>query len=1149
MPLLCYNVSIKEKKERTETMSLQFILGGSGSGKSTYILKQIVERSIHEEQKRFFILVPDQFTMQTQMDVVSMHPREGIMNIDVLSFSRLSYRILEETGGNRQPVLDDTGKSLVLRKVAANLEDQLPILGSNLRKLGYIHEVKSAISEFMQYGIGEKEMEEMMSFSQKRGGLYGKLKDLSTLYGGFKAYLKDRYITTEETYDRLALQLQKSKLIKDSVIVLDGFTGFTPIQHKVIRQLMRHSLECYITLTIEGEKQKKEQLAEHDLFLLPSKTYASLIKIAQEEKVEIKEDIQMATRGIRFEKRKDLLHLERTLFSYPRRVLDVRTENIVFLPEENMEEEVRKTCRKIRELLQLGYAYRDIAIIAGDLPGYKSILEEIMGQYSIPVFFDETKEITLNPFIEFLRAAMGVMVKNYSYESMFHYLRSGMVSMEQEKIDILEQYCLAHGIKGKKNWSSLFVKGQKEGEDLELLNNLREQIMEDLQLLKPGKQKGKDLIDQLYAFLVKNKCAEKLQKYEAYFSSVGEKSKEKEYAQIYTLVMELMEQVHELLGEEILSWEELGQIMDAGFGEIQVGLIPQEVDQVVIGTLERTRLKQIKALFFLGMNEGKVPRTSSRGGILSDLDREFLAESSLELAPTPRQQLFIQKYYFYLMVTKPSHKLYLSYPALNQEGKSLKPSYFLEQIRALFPNQEEERKETEQIPRTYQEARLYVAKNLSKIKQGKAEEKNKRLVSALLPLLKEKNERWWEQLFAAAYYCYEPQTISKEAAKALYGAVLYSSVSRLEKMAACAFSHYLQYGLGLKERQEYQFEAVDLGNVFHGVLELFAGKLAEKNYTWIDFPLEEGRKILSQVLEAYAISYGNTILFSTARNAYGKRKIERILWRTVRTLQYQLQKGKFLPKNFELSFSSLEDLDSVTISLSQEEKLRLGGRIDRVDTFQEEDTVYVKVIDYKSGNQTFQLAALYHGLQLQLVMYLNAAMELEQRKNPKNRVEPGAFLYYHITDPMVEVTEELSGEEVEELIRRELRVNGIINEKPQVLQGIDSTHALKSEVAHLEYKKDGSLMARSQVMSADQIELLQQYAKKKAGDLGRQILSGEISMQPKVLKNRDACSFCSFKQICGFDEKLPGFEKQKLPELEEEEILKNMRRAVEGEEE
>lgn len=1095
---------------------------------------------MEEESRNFFILVPDQFTMQTQMDLVNMHERQGIMNIDVLSFSRLSYRILAETGGNHEPVLDDTGKSLVLRKVAGEIKEDLPVLGNHLNKLGYIHEVKSAISEFMQYDIGEEEMMQMLAATKKRGGLHGKLKDLDLLYRSFKEYLDQKYITTEETYDRLARQLEKSKLIKDSVVVLDGFTGFTPIQLKVLKRIFRYAKEVYITLTMDGTFGEKGKALENQLFSLSTKTMAALCSLAEEENTEVLPSRIMEEKGKRFGDREDLLHLEKNLFRYPAEVFSGELKHIHLSSSETMEEEVRQTCRKIRSLLKEGYAYREIAVITGDLKEYGGLVEEIFSSYKIPYFLDETKAITLNPFIEYIRAALRILVKQFSYEAVFHYLRCGMAEFEPEEVDFLEQYCIAYGIKGKKAWSTMFLKGNREKEEMEKLNFLRSKLMEEFTVFQPGRQQVKKQIQQLYEFLSKNKCHEKLGKFEKLFGEQGEKSKEKEYHQIYRLVMELLEQIYLLLGEEKLTWEELGQILDAGFGEIQVGLIPQSVDQVVVGDMERTRLKQVKALFFLGMNEGSIPRTAVKGGILSDMDREFLADANMELSPTPRQKLFIQKFYFYLMVTKPSHRLFLSYADLNREGKSRKPSYFLEQVKKIFPKLIEERKTGEDIPFTFAEARTQVAGFLPKIREDQY---------ALCSLLKEENNSWWEEICEAAFYRYEPEVISKEAAKALYGTVIYSSVSRLEKMAACAFAHHLQYGLGLKERQEYSFEAVDLGNVLHGVLEIFAGKLAEYNYTWINFPLEDGRKILKNALETYAINYGDTILFSTARNAYGLEKIERVLWRTVRTLQYQLQKGKFLPKSFELSFSALEDLDSVSIPLGNKERLRLGGRIDRVDTYEEKDHIYVKVMDYKSGNQKFQLAALYHGLQLQLVMYLNVAVELEQKNNPGAMVHPAAFLYYHVTDPMIEINSELSEEELEQRIRQELKPTGRFNEADEVRKGLDTAQEVKSDVVYLEYKKDGSLSARSQAIPEEQMVLLQKFAGKKAGELGKRMAAGEIQKNPIVLKDRDSCTFCNFKHICGFDERIPGYEKNKPEELEEDEILANMRRFVEEPEE
>lgn len=1145
-------------------MALQFVLGGSGSGKSTCVFDKIIERSMQEENRNFFILVPDQFTMQTQMEFASRHPRGGILNIDILSFSRLSHRILQETGGNREPVLDDTGKSLVLRKVAEELKEEIPVLGGNLKKLGYIHEVKSAISEFMQYGIDEKEMEKMLKFAEKRGGLHGKLKDLGVLYQGFSRYIRDKFITTEETYDRLACQLEKSALIRNSVIVLDGFTGFTPIQNRVVEKLLTLSDELIMTVTLDKKGAEAKECDEQQLFSLSKKTIKSMEKLAKDNKVEIMPSIWMEEGAKRFKESPQLEHLEKNLFRYPYEQRKDNAGEIRIWEADTMESEVKNICHEIRKLLEEGYCYRDIAVIAGDLGSYSSLIEEIFEEYEIPVFMDQTRKITLNPFIEYIRSAVQIHVKQFSYEAMFHYLRSGMANVDRETVDKLENYCLAYGVKGKRAWSALFCSSKDDGknlsdyskkqkekrqQELDELNNAREKIMTGLLLLKSGKQKVKKQAEQLYQFLTANESQKKLKEYEEYFKAVGDRAKEKEYAQIYRLVMELLEQIVNLLGEEELTWEEFGQILDAGFGEIQVGIIPQEVDMVVAGDMERTRLKQVRALFFLGINDGKIPKQSGNGGILSDIDREFLAEGDFELAPTPRQQMFIQKFYLYLNVTKPSHKLYLSYAKVNAEGKSMKPSYFTGSIQKLYPGLKTEPAEEMRWDRllTKAEGRTYGAGLLEQYKRGELDKRGEDVLIALLKVLREEKiqQPWVEDILDSTFYAYENTKISKEAARILYGTVIHSSVSRLEKMAACAYAHFLQYGLGLKEREEYRFEAVDMGIVFHKILEIFAGKLAQMNYTWIDFPLEEGREILKNALENYAVSYGNTILYATARNAYAIEKMERILWRTVTTLRYQLQKGKFLPKNYEISFSALEDLDSVRISLNEDEKMYLRGRIDRLDTYEEENNLYVKVVDYKSGEQQFQLAAFYYGLQLQLVVYLNAAMELQKKQNPARNVLPAAFLYYHVNDPMVEGKEGISEEEVEQMIKRQLRVSGIVNSEPAVLQGLDKTHEEKSDVIPVEYKKDGSLSSRSSVMSQEEIETLQKFARQKVEDLGKEIAQGNITVNPTVFKDRDACTFCQYKAVCSFDPRLEGYEKKELKDPGEEEIWKEIRTAVE----
>ena len=299
-------------------MSLQFITGASGSGKSTYIDQQIIARSEREPEGRFFILVPDQFTMQTQKDLVSLHDRKGIMNIDVLSFGRLTHRIFEEMGANRLPMLDDTGKSLIIRRVAAGQKGELPVLGGRLGQTGYIHEVKSAISEFMQYGIGLQELDQLTEFSKKRGQLYYKLKDLRTIYEGFQQFIREKYLTTEESLEVLASYVPQSKLLKDSVIVFDGFTGFTPVQNRVIAELMKQAKEVIVTVTLGSGENPWEEIREQELFSMSKKTIQTLAKLARDVEIPIADVVEIAPKcSPRFSEKGMLQHLEKYLFRYP----------------------------------------------------------------------------------------------------------------------------------------------------------------------------------------------------------------------------------------------------------------------------------------------------------------------------------------------------------------------------------------------------------------------------------------------------------------------------------------------------------------------------------------------------------------------------------------------------------------------------------------------------------------------------------------------------------------------------------------------------------------------------------------------------------------------------------------------------------------
>lgn len=1143
-------------------MSLRFCFGPSGSGKSHRIYEEIMQRAAEEPGRNFLIIVPDQFTMQTQKDLVMRSDRDGILNIDVLSFGRLSHRILEEVGTKEMPVLDDTGKSLVLQKVAADLKEQLPAMGSLLHKQGYIHEVKSAISEFMQYGISTQDMDKLITSAQKRGALAMKLKDLKTLYRGFQDYIRDHFITTEETLDVLRRSLSKSKILKGSVVVFDGFTGFTPIQNRLIQELMRVCAETIVTVTIGVGEDPYKMDGEQKLFHLSKKTVADLEKLAAEAEVERGEDLFVKGGPNRFAKAPALHYLEQNLFRYQYEPYAGEQQEIHMFEALSPREEVHQTALYIRHLIrEQGMTYRDIAVVIGDLEGYASYVETEFGQLEIPCFLDRTRGIVLNPMIEYIKSALQLYIKDFSYDTVFHFLRSGMADISREEIDELENYVIRTGARGYRTYSRLFTRrteelqenaeGSEQAEEktMERLNRIRQQFMDAVEILHMGSQeKAGDYVSHLYDFLEQNQVQQKLLNYQQQFEKEGDLSRAREYAQIYRLVMDLLDQVYELLGEEEISRQEFADILEAGFGEITVGTIPQNVDRIVVGDMERTRLKQVKVLFFLGVNDGNIPKNASKGGIISDMDREFLIESGTEMAPSPRQQMYIQRLYLYLNMTKPSEQLYLSYAKVNSEGKGIRPSYLIDTVRKLFPAMSVEypqnRSRLEQIEGRQEGAR-YLAEELREYVEGTLPEEE-RQDFYLMYRAYEADAVGRDLLTRAAFRRYRESGLSRIVARALYGQQLENSVSRLETYAACACRHFLQYGLSLQEREEFGFEASDMGTVYHAVLENFAGKLAESNLTWWDFTEDFAAKAVKESVEAYAATYGETVLYSSARNEYAITRMSRILTRTVLTLQKHLKQGSFQPDDYELSFRFAEDLDSIHVDLSEDEKMHLQGRIDRIDVSEDAEHVYVKVIDYKSGNKKFDLAALYYGLQLQLVVYMNAAMEMESRKHPDKEIVPAALLYYHIDDPTIETPVELTDEQINEQILAKLRMNGVVNSDPEVVERLDRYMQDKSVVIPVEKKKDGSFSARSGVLSREEMQLISSYVDAKIRSIGREILDGKIAANPYEKGNEEACTYCAYKKVCGFDGSIPGYEKRQLEDLDKQALMQRMQKTVEA---
>ncbi len=1131
-------------EDRVEgSMSLQFILGGAGSGKSRFLYETIIQESMAHPDRQYRILAPDQFTMQIQIEMARLHPRGGLLNIDVLSFNRLAYHIFREVGCQTPPVLEDMGKIFVLQRVAQAKRKELAVLGSQIDKSGCIQEIKSLVSELMQYEIGPDDLADIQKGLTGRPLLEEKLGDIRILYDGFKEFLENHYVTSEEILELLCDVLPEAESMKDATVALDGFIGFTPIQNRLLGVMLGCCRKVYVTVTMDGGEDVYSRGSMHDRFWKSRKTIHELLKKAGSAGAAVEEPVRMERTPAcekRLIKTPALEFLNHHLFCFGSDVYEGEQEEIQILEASGPQEEMEEAARRIRRLVrEEGYHYRDIAVIAGDLEKYGWEAERAFTRAEIPCFIDARHTALMNPMVECIRALWDMQVTGFSYESVFRYLRCGLSELLEEEVDELENYCLALGIRGRKAWEQPFLRHSSHMDPARVpeMEALRIRFMEEVgsftEAIRTAGRTVETCCCALYEFLVSLSVQQKLEARRRQFEAEGEAAMAREYAQVYRTVMDLLDKLVEILGDEKISLKDFRQLMETGLQGLCIGIIPPTADQVQVGDVVRTRLSQVKALFFVGVNEDSIPGKGGGSGILSESDRDLLEKMAVELAPTAREELYIQKFYLYLHLTKPSHLLTLSYSRSSASGNPIGPAYLVGALQKLFPGLTVEPVREPEGGRGVwhrEDGRRLLIAGMRRLDDRPAPGWWRELLAWFIRV-----EDWQEEarrLFHAAFYRKEQDKIGSAVAKALYGGVLQNSVSRIERYAACAYAHFLQYGLQLKEREEYAFRPLDMGNILHGALERFARLAHERGFTFASVPPEEVEALLAEALRRTVEEYGGQILDGSSRSRYHVDRAANILRRSIRALQEELADSDFEPVGFEVDFDHQAFLDGMMLRLSEEERMFLRGKIDRLDTCEDGENLYVRVIDYKSGNTSFDFEAFYYGLQLQLVLYLRAAMELAEREHPGRRVEPAAILYYHMKDPLVEAKNE---PEAETQRRKELRLNGLVASDECILKHLDRTlePGKKSRLLPVEVNKSGELSGRSQAVGRERLAALTDYAADKAARIGQEILEGHVEQNPYQRKNRTACSLCGCREACGFDERLPGCEFRRLKEMDD----------------
>lgn len=1152
-------------------MSIQFILGGSGCGKSYYLQHYISKEAKMYPDRQYFYIVPEQFTMQTQRELIEISEEKGIMNIDVQSFVRLAFRVLAETGSNLMPVLDDMGKTMILRKVLMSIEDKLIYFGKNIHKTGYVQEIKSFLSEIYQYNMNLDKLDEMIESAEKHPVLAAKLKDMKTIYQAFANYLQDNYITSEEVMNVLALTTDDSKLLRDSIVCLDGFTGFTPNQYAFLEKLIQVAKKVYVTITIDERESISKVGEKHSLFYMSQKTLSHIRKMASNHGVEVCQEIWTGAsiEETRFGQAPGLQALEKNLFRFHEKkckTMDNLSIHVLSQPEKEMDFVAQEITKLVRDR---GCRYQDIAVVTGDLEIYGRLGDQLFERVGIPCFIDQKKGILDNAFIALIDGVLEIFMSNFKADKIMAYARNILSALSDGQCDILDNYLLATGIRGHKRWletwqgKKLYTSQDKnqEKEFERLLDEIRWSFMEQVEDLYAEIGKGRHSVEEyvraLCMWFERESFFQRLQAISEDMKALGDAAYAWEYQQIYKIVIDVCDRLVQLLGEEKMTLKEFKEILDTGFTEARIGLIPPDMDRVVIGDLNRTRLSHIKYLFFVGMNDSNLPKSGSKGGVLSDTERMFLTDEEYELAPTVREDIFTEQFYLYLAMTKAERHLYLTYCQAGIDGKLQNPAYIVTRITELF-----EDIKVEFIPRelnaSSQEERLlgndmgaeYLVQNLRR--KDFNESKWKELVRYYKMSLEKKDEL--KNILHAFYYRERQGALSKEVCDKLYQNLCAVSTTRFEQYAACAFAHFVKYGLNLKDRKEHDVQYFDVGNIVHIALESYTTRLLYEKRSWGSIDKEEQRRRVDACVEDAIMRYRESLLYDTKRGAYLATRLKRILERTVWAITKQMEQGDFETIGSEISFEVTAGKSGAEIQQEElsEDQLQLIGRIDRMDEVQREGKSYLRIVDYKTGRQKLSLSELYYGLQLQLMIYLKAGI-MKRESRDKVLVIPAGVLYYHIDDPFIESVDSTDSEGIDQEILKALRMEGLVNEDHPVLPAMDhifqgSDGLLPAKVASsiipVSTKKEGDLSKTSATVTTEDFRVLSDYTDKKLSKMRKEIMDGEITARPYKMEDRTtdtACAYCNYQSICRFDQRIPGNSFRVLHAMNQEDALKKMK--------
>lgn len=1119
-------------------MGLRIIYGKLGSGKSQFCFSEIAK--LIDKKESIFIITPEQFSFTAERKLMEAVNKNAVINAEVITLTRMAYRVLSDISGEIKQSLSKCGKAMLVYSILNKYKKELEFLGKSDENIDL---VIRTITEFKKHGITINNLKDEVEKTQD-AYLKTKLSDMILLYENFENKIVDNYIDDTDLLTMLAKNLDEVEFIKNSIIYIDEFAGFTHQEYEIIKGLIKYAKQVNITICVDNLNPAINP--DTDIYYSNKITLYKLIDLVNENNFKLEEPVFLKDQ-YRF-KTKELKHLANNIYEIQSTKYEENVENIQLFLAKNPYSEIENIAKEIKKLVRdKKIRYKDISIITKNIDTYASLVRAIFKQYEIPVFIDEKRDLNQNIIIQYVLSILEILVRNFSSESVFSYIKLGFCEIDEDEIFKLENYCNKWGIKQNK-WKKDFnieVEDKSKKQEVERLNELRKQIIMPLIELKESIKKEKTAINitkSLYEFIQNQKIEEKV------ISRISKLEEEKnidlanEYKSSYQVLIEILDEIVLIFNEEKISLDNYSKILKIGLKNSGLGKIPGTQDQVTFGDVNRSRSHKVQNIFIIGLNDGSFPSINKDEGFFNDLDREELKQDGIELAKGTLEQLYEDNFNIYKAFTTAENQLYLSYVSTDSESKSLRPSMLINKIKKMFPKLIEKsdviNKEYDLFNKevTYEE----LIENIDKIRSGESIDK---IWYEIYNYYKSQNE-WKEKLFEdleGLRYSNLPNQIKKANIDKLYGNKLNTSVSQLERYRSCPFSYYLQYGLKLKEKEELKIQSFNTGSFMHETIDEFFEYVREEQILLTQIEEDKIKEIVSQIIDKNLNLSKNYIFTATAKYKVLVKRLKRIVSKALKYIIETLIYSDFDIEGTEIEFNKKGKYPPIVLELDNGKKVEITGKIDRIDTADSDDGKYLRIIDYKSSSKNIDLNEVYAGLQIQLLTYTDAICKAED-------IMPAGVFYFSLLEQMIKADKKVSDEEIENMIRKNFRMKGLILADVKIIKMNDNTLKTgSSKIVPAAITQSGTVNEKwTNGVNKEQFKILQDYIDKTIKDISKEILSGKIDLKPYNKKGKTPCEYCSYKSICGFNTKQNGNQYNYIDKKSKDDLIKMMKQEMDN---